>query len=212
MGFDLVAMNLVDYAILTVLVVSAVFSTLRGMTREALGLAGWVIAILTAKFTAPPLEPFIADIVPVDGVSKALSWAIPFAVVVVFWFILASLLSPGLKRAGLGVLDRWLGVLFGFIRGFLIALIAYTTATVVVQGEDNLPAQVGDAQFTPLLRASATSLAIFIPADMRDRVLENVPTTDLDGVNDVIENIEAPVTEANQTLSDELNLLEDEVQ
>ena len=59
---DFSVLNLVDYAIVIVLVVSALFSTLRGMTREFLGIVGWVISVFVAKLSAPALEPLIADI------------------------------------------------------------------------------------------------------------------------------------------------------
>lgn len=212
MGFDLAALNFIDYAIIVVLVVSGLMSTLRGMTREALGLAGWPLSILVAKFTAPYLEPVVLDIITVEGLSQALAWAIPFAITVVFWFIMASLMSPGLKRAGLGALDRWLGVVFGLIRGFLLVLIAYTTAVVAVEGEDRLPVQVSEAQFAPVLRASATTLSAVIPTEMRDRILENVPATELKSADDILEDIEAPVSEGNSALTDSLNLLNDEVE
>jgi membrane protein required for colicin V production len=37
MSIDISALNILDYAIIIILVVSAILSTLRGMTREALG-------------------------------------------------------------------------------------------------------------------------------------------------------------------------------
>ena len=49
---DFTALNFVDYAILVVLAISAILSTLRGMTREALGLVGWVISVIVARLLA----------------------------------------------------------------------------------------------------------------------------------------------------------------
>jgi hypothetical protein len=60
-------LTLVDYGIFLVLILSAILSTLRGMTRELLGLAGWVASILVAKFTAPMIETPIADFLQVQG-------------------------------------------------------------------------------------------------------------------------------------------------
>ena len=122
MSIDISALNILDYAIIIILVVSAILSTLRGMTREALGLVGWPIAIFVAKYSAPAIELLIFSLINLGGIGKALSWALPFAVVVVLWFVLASILAPGLKRAGLGALDRWLGVIFGLVRGYVIVL------------------------------------------------------------------------------------------
>jgi len=45
---------------------------------------------------------------------------------------------------------------------------------------------------------------------MRDRILQNVPASEIDGVDDIIENIEAPVTEGNSAITDGLELLSDE--
>ena len=46
---DFTTLTIVDYAVVFVLFISAVFSTLRGMTREFLGLLGWVVAVVVAK-------------------------------------------------------------------------------------------------------------------------------------------------------------------
>ena len=89
MSIDISALNILDYAIIIILVVSAILSTLRGMTREALGLVGWPIAIFAAKYSAPVIEPMIVSVIKVGGIGQALSWALPFAVVVVLWFVIA---------------------------------------------------------------------------------------------------------------------------
>ena len=64
---DLALLTIVDYAVIFVLFMSAVFSTLRGMTREFLGLLGWVVSILVANHIKPLLEDPIADLINADG-------------------------------------------------------------------------------------------------------------------------------------------------
>lgn len=226
MSIDISALNILDYAMIIILVVSAILSTLRGMTREALGLVGWPIAIFAAKYSAPVIEPMIVSVIKVGGIGQALSWALPFAVVVVLWFVIASVLAPGLKRAGLGALDRWLGVIFGLIRGYVIVLLTYAVAVVIMEGENNLPKQVGEAAFNPYVRASVISLSAMAPDDMRSRILDNVPSApDMDieeAASDLAESARDTAREtvadpakdaasavANQTTTN-FNLLEDE--
>ena len=225
MSIDISALNILDYAIIIILVVSAILSTLRGMTREALGLVGWPIAIFAAKYSTPVIEPMIVSVIKV-GIGQALSWALPFAVVVVLWFVIASVLAPGLKRAGLGALDRWLGVIFGLIRGYVIVLLTYAVAVVIMEGENNLPKQVGEAAFNPYVRASVISLSAMAPDDMRSRILDNVPSAlDMDigdAASDLAESARDTAREtlanpakdaagavANETTTN-FNLLEDE--
>ena len=71
---DFTALTVVDYAVVFVLIVSAIFSTLRGMTREFLGLLGWVVAVVVANYARPLLEDPIADMINADGLSAALAW------------------------------------------------------------------------------------------------------------------------------------------
>ena len=122
---SLSALTLFDYAVILVLIISAIFSTLRGMTREFLGLTGWFISIFIARLTASSMENWLSDFIAVDGLTEVLSWALPFASTAVIWFIFASLIAPGLKRAGLGALDTWFGVIFGLIRGALLMTVFY---------------------------------------------------------------------------------------
>lgn len=175
MDFDLAALNIVDFVAIIVPVISGGLATLRGMTREIMGLAGWPISIVAARLTAPAIEPILTEAIRVEGISQALAWGIPFIVVVVLWFAFSSLVSPGLSKAGLGGLDRWLGFLFGVIRGFVVVLVIYVGAVVAAEGEGRLPSLVTDAQITPLLRESAHLFSVLLPDEMRDRVIDNLP-------------------------------------
>ena len=53
---SLSALTLFDYAVILVLIISAILSTLRGMTREFLGLTGWFVSIFIARLTASSME------------------------------------------------------------------------------------------------------------------------------------------------------------
>ena len=175
MSFDIAALNIVDFATILVLVISGILATLRGLTREIMGLAGWPVSIVAARLTAPYLEPLLTDTIRVEGISSALAWGIPFIVVVVLWFAFASVVSPGLSKAGLGGLDRWLGFLFGAIRGFVIVLVVYIGAVIGANGEDKLPGLVTNAQILPALRESAHLMSGMLPPDMSARIVDNLP-------------------------------------
>ena len=213
MGFDLAALNIVDFVAIIVLVVSGGLATLRGMTREIMGLAGWPISIVAARLSAPYLEPLLTDLIRVEGISQALAWGIPFIVVVFRWF---AFVSPGLSKAGLGGLDSWLGFLFGLIRGFVIVLVIYASAVVAAEGEDNLPGLVTAAQITPALRESAHLMSGVLPPDMREQLIENLPdasetTEELQEAGEAMsERIEDAASDNNDGSVGGLNLLQDE--
>tara|TARA_B100000989_G_C19496548_1_gene452308 strand:+ start:482 stop:1117 length:636 start_codon:yes stop_codon:yes gene_type:complete len=178
---EFTALTIFDYTVVFALFLSAVFSTLRGLTREFLGLLGWVVSVVVANYAKLMLENPIADLINSDGLSTVLAWGLPFAATVIIWFLLASLLSPGLTRAGLGSLDRWLGVIFGLARGYLLLLIAFIGAVFALEGENKLPATIQNAQSTPLLSQSAQYFARFMPDDYSDKLSSSL--IDHKGVN-----------------------------
>ena len=209
MSFDIAALNIVDFATIVVLVISGVLATLRGLTREIMGLAGWPISIVAARLSAPYIEPLLTDMIRVEGISNALAWGIPFIVVVVLWFAFSSVVSPGLSKAGLGGLDRWLGFLFGLIRGFVIVLVIYVGAVIGADGEDRLPGLVTDAQIIPALRESAHLMSGVLPPDMADKITDNLP--DAAPVTEELQEAGKAVSEAVENSEVEgLELLQDE--
>jgi membrane protein required for colicin V production len=207
---DFATLTLVDYGIFLVLTLSVTLSTLRGMTRELLGLAGWVVSIFIANFTAPMIETPIIDFLQVEGLGAALAWALPFTASVVIWFILASLLAPGLKRVGFGSLDRWLGVLFGFIRGFGLVLIVFVAAVFAAEGEDNLPDIVTESQSIPALSLGAHYFSSFVPRDYREKLIDNLTYRAPLPTNSVSQGFDAPIEAGKDALDSGMTLLRDE--
>ena len=206
---DFTALNVVDYAVVFVLIVSAIFSTLRGMTREFLGLLGWVVAVVVAYYARPMLEDPIADMINADGLSAALAFGLPFAATVIIWFLVASLLSPGLTRAGLGSLDRWFGVVFGLARGYILVLLAFIGAVLAIEGENKLPATIQNAQSTPLFSQSAQYFAKFMPDDYSDKLSSNLIDHTGDGAT-AVGTIEKIIDDGATIVKKPLELLNDE--
>ena len=211
---DLSALNFIDYLILLVLAISSVLSTLRGMTREALGLLGWVLSVITARLTAPLLEPAIGNVVPSEDLASGIAWTIPFLLIVIIWFVLASLMSPGLKKAGLGALDRWLGVVFGFIRGVFIVTAIYLGVVIGLGGEDNLPTAASDSQSANVIRALGNLTLPLLPEDLSEQLSAGLRAADIDALTptqpEFIEKSLERVGDETESRTDGLGLLNDE--
>ena len=203
---SLSAFTLFDYAVVLVLIISALFSTLRGMTRELLGLMGWFISIFIARLTASSVEDWLSDFIPVDGLTEVLSWAFPFSGSALIWFIFSSLIAPGLRRVGLGALDTWFGVVFGLVRGALLMTVFYIGSVLFVQSEDKLYPFMKDSQSSPYIRIITSEFAPFLPSDWQSRL----------SVMDLSPTVAEPESEIKKRQIDQLegrlNLRDDERQ
>lgn len=135
-------------------------SVMRGLVREVLALAGWVIAFLAANALSGIVAEWFVSFIR-DGSVRTLT---AFVAVFIVTLILASLLglavSRLLKSAGLGLEDRLLGGFFGFARGMLIVL-----TLVLLSGLTALPRQPAwsDAMLSPPLEALAGALKPWLP-------------------------------------------------
>lgn len=211
---DFSSLNFIDYAILVILAISAVLSTLRGMTREALGLLGWALAVLLARLTGPLLEEPISSIVPNEDLVSGIAWTIPFIITVIVWFVLATLISPGLKKAGLGSLDRWLGVIFGFVRGVFMVTAIYIGVLIGLGGENNMPKIFTDSQSANVIRAIGGIITPILPEDLSEQLQAGLGEADIEALTPTspkfIENGLENVGDQKNLTEDALNLLSDE--
>jgi len=121
-------MTIFDYAVLAILVLSILLSVVRGVVRELLSLAGWVIAFMVASSFAAAFSPMLPSAIIGDQFRGVLAFASIFLSALLAMGLLTMLISALVKTAGLGFADRFMGSLFGFARGLLVVLLAVLAA------------------------------------------------------------------------------------
>lgn len=150
-------MTWLDWALLAVLLVSAVVGLWRGLVYEVLSVAGWVLAFVLAQTWAEP----IGQRLPMEGAAQPLRLAAGFALVFVAVAFGAGLLSWLVKKlvaaVGLRPVDRLLGGVFGVLRGLVILL-----GMAVVMGMLPLSAQAS-WQVSPVAQTINASLLVLKP-------------------------------------------------
>lgn len=121
-------MTIFDYAVLAILVLSILLSVVRGVVRELLSLAGWIIAFMVASSFAAAFAPMLPSAIVGDQFRSVLAFASIFLSALLAMGLLTMLISALVKTAGLGFADRFMGSLFGFARGMLVVLLAVLAA------------------------------------------------------------------------------------
>jgi membrane protein required for colicin V production len=115
-------MSSLDYAVIGVLLVSVIWSALRGVVREIISLGGWIIAFLAANLFAGPLAVHLPQAVPGEAMRVLVAFLVIFVSVLVVSALVGLLLSRLMKAVGLGAMDKALGALFGLARGLILVL------------------------------------------------------------------------------------------
>ncbi len=153
-------MTLFDYAVLIIIGSSVLVSVMRGLAREVLALAGWVIAFLAANALSGMVAEWFAPLISDGSIRTLTAFVAVFIVTLVFASLLGIVVSKMLRGAGLGLEDRLLGGFFGFARGMLIVL-----TLVLLSGLTALPRQPAwsNAMLSPPLEALAGALKPWLP-------------------------------------------------
>lgn len=127
-------MTIFDFTVLIIFVVSVLLSIVRGIVRESLSLAGWVIAYMAAKIFSKDFVTVLPTSISDESLRIVISFSAIFLSVVIVMSMVTMLASTLIRTVGLGSVDRTLGALFGFVRGLLVVLLL-----VLLAGLTTLP-------------------------------------------------------------------------
>lgn len=119
---DISAFNGFDWFVMVLLSGSMLISLWRGFSREALSLAGWIVAFITANLFASEVATLLSGLIENLTGRYIVAWSLVFVAVLLCCALLAKLFSRAVRASGLGLLDRLLGTVFGFLRGLLIVM------------------------------------------------------------------------------------------
>jgi len=115
-------LNWADWTIVAIVAVSCLFSLLRGFVKEALSLVTWLAATFVAIAFHERLAVIFAKWIHTPSVRTVLAFAALFVLTLMIGAIINWLIHQFIVGAGLGGLDRLLGMAFGAVRGLLLVL------------------------------------------------------------------------------------------
>ncbi len=112
----------VDLLLSVALTASALVGLWRGLVRELVSLLAWVAAFLLALRYGPTLAAALPEAVAPEALRRALAFLAVGLGVLAAGAVGGRLLRLLVRGLALGGLDRWLGLLFGALRGAVLAL------------------------------------------------------------------------------------------
>lgn len=165
---DSLPINLADLIVIIVLVVSGIFAFVRGFVHEVLGVASWVGAAFVTLYAYPHVQPYLLNVITVEFIASLITGVGLFLVTLVLFSVLTRILSNRIQHSSLGALDRSLGLLFGFLRGAVIVVLAWMALSYMVVEEER-PAWIQQAKTRDLAEIGAGYLLALVPPSLLER-------------------------------------------
>lgn len=151
--------NLFDAIVLGIVFLSTLLSFFRGFVRELLSLGSWIGAMVVTVLYAPDVADAIKDSVDKGHAAALLvaSTALFFGAKMLFSMVnlfLMKYLRPG---KDVGLLDNFIGLIFGFIRAALLLSLGYYVYSFVT-AEENQPPWIAESYTKPYVAQGAQML------------------------------------------------------
>ena len=138
-------MNIADWVIVGVIVVSAAMAASEGFFRQAFGIAGLIVGYLLAAWQYHWLAEWFSPHLKSPWLGDIAGFVLIFVAVVIVAGIAGRIVRWAMKEAGLSLFDRLLGALLGIVKGslfvaiILMGMTAFTPTSQWLEGSELAP-------------------------------------------------------------------------
>ncbi len=163
-------MVLFDWLIVVVLLVSVLSAAKNGFFLEVFSLAGVIIGLVLASWNYQRLLPWLTHWIHSLAAAEALSFLLIALGVMLLAGLLGRVIRWSVHSIGLGWADRFLGSLFGVVKGFVLV----TIAVIVIAAFFPKAPWLQKSLFAPCFLTAAHSVSVTAPQELEQRIRKGV--------------------------------------
>jgi membrane protein required for colicin V production len=154
---EALGLNIADWFILIVLIASGIISFARGFTKEFLSLFLWLAAFIAAISLEYLATPKINEFIGNEEISKIISYIVVFVIFIFIGGMIIKFISKLIKWSGASGFDRFLGVMFGLIRGSIVLFVIFLLLPSSIKTTD----LINNSKITPIIQKYAPEIEAY---------------------------------------------------
>lgn len=113
-------MTTIDYVIIAAILVSALVGLARGLLREGVALATWIVALILAWHFSDLIEPRLGGVLAATAVKPWVARLVILLLVLLVGALVGAVANEFVRLSIFGGVDRLGGFAFGVLRGLLL--------------------------------------------------------------------------------------------
>ena len=153
----------VDYAIIVLVLTSAVIGLIRGFVKEAFALFTWIVAIGIGLHYGRDFAVLLQNVISYPSARIATAFILLFFITLILGSLISFILNHLIEKTGLTGTDRLMGMQFGVARGAVLVSVMVMLAGVTPLPEDPWWKQ---SVLIPPFQSLAVWLKDHIPSDL----------------------------------------------
>jgi membrane protein required for colicin V production len=161
--------NWLDFVLIAILLCSVLMSARKGFSREIIGLASALFALVLGMWFYGLAGSFLIPYVSSPRVANLIGFLLVVLAVLLCGGILGWIVSRFLRTIGLSFLDRLLGAAFGLVRGLLIAISLLTAFLAFGPEVDakTVSSSVVHSRIAPYVLAASHTFVAIAPMELK---------------------------------------------
>ena len=156
--------TLFDIAMLTIITVSSLMGLYRGVMHIIISFLGFIASIIVAILLYPYVMTLLSGHVKNELAVSILSGGIAYIISLVIFTIITTKIIALFEDVSHGTFDRTLGLIIGFIRGVLSAIIIFAIIAIFTNNTyskaevaEDLVLKISDKDYPEWLKESITT-------------------------------------------------------
>ncbi len=160
--------NSFDAIVLAIFFLSVIVAFFRGFIRELLSLGAWIGAALFTIYCFPSSDAFVHGFIKNEKIAAGIAAISTYILALVTISIINSIILRYVKTgAEVGLLDNFLGIIFGALRGAFILSFGFLLMSAVIS-KSSPPLWLKTSITKPYLQQGADALVNVAPKYMLD--------------------------------------------
>jgi len=165
MGLSSFGLTGLDYVLLVITLVSAVYGLVRGFFKEVISLVSFILGIYLAIKFSDEVSNLFAKVITNEFYRYILAVFLIFIGVIFIGFLCNKIMHAIMTFTGFGFFDHLLGGVFGVARGLLFGLLIVFLVDISPLNEMSW---AKNSKLTPYFKPLVEKLLKYVPADLTD--------------------------------------------
>ncbi|MBZ5498447.1 MAG: CvpA family protein [Acidobacteriia bacterium] len=155
--------TLMDVVFIAIILVSTGFAVRKGLAREVISLVALFGGFILAACYYPAVARWFLDVTRTEAIANLIGFLAIFLASLLIGAVAAFLVNRFIKMASLEWIDRLMGAVFGFLRGWAVASIVALALIAFPLRQNTLARSV----FAPYLLAGARAAVLLVPQQLK---------------------------------------------